>query len=583
MATIDEMMADLEAADSAGDAELATHIAGLIRAEEEKSKPHRERVGAGEAGIRGALQGASFGWADEIASTVDAFLPAALRNETSAEAVAPNLSDVVAGTAGDTFAERRARALKWYRDRNARAAADNPVTYTGSQLAGGIGTAMVPAGVAAKGGTVLARALQGAKVGAGVGGVAGAGASEAEGAGGVLRDALGGAMFGGAIGGALPLAGAAIKAPFRTGGATPAARQLMSEGVPLTTGQALGPKSFISQLEAVASRNPAGMEAERQAAREAWMLQAFNKGRAPGTAPLAAKNVQGAYDEALKGFEKAYAAFDDIPIKDDLLEGLGKVARAPRKGIDERTAKGAASEIENALTILGKAETPPAPAASGLLDATGRPIPAPAAPAAAPRNVKFQDLQAVRSQIRKYKRDAVKSEDLGRLRMLQRAEEVVTDAMESSIPEDAAQALRNVDQQYARLMVAGEAAPGGQSTFTPLQYLRKASEAVGSRNFKRGEGGDLQKFGEAAQETFVDAPLTGFRGSVLGAIPGGHYLAGPLTRALNAERVKRALTSPPRPRQSSLRAPAVTAEQSALLDMLGLRAAGAAAEEGDTE
>jgi hypothetical protein len=200
-----EMMADLAAADASGDVELAQHIAGRIKAARtarpEALSSHAGRApyeppktGRFESGVRGALQGASFGWADEGAAAIDAALPSFLRNETSAKAVAPSLSDVMTGNAADTYGARRLRARDFYRNRNATAEDSNPGTYLAGQIGGAALPALVgaPAAGAVKIGSVaLPRAALAA---AGQGVAQGAGYSEDEGLGLARDTALGGGL-----------------------------------------------------------------------------------------------------------------------------------------------------------------------------------------------------------------------------------------------------------------------------------------------------------------------------------------------------------------------------------------------------
>lgn len=125
-------------------------------------------VGPGESAARGALQGLSAGWGDEAAGALAAALPF-----TDPEAAK-----------GETFGERRKNATDFYRGRNAAAEKENPKTYLGGQIAGGVvGAGKVGSGV----GAVLKSA--------GTGLAAGSGYSEADEAIGLLRDtALGGAL-----------------------------------------------------------------------------------------------------------------------------------------------------------------------------------------------------------------------------------------------------------------------------------------------------------------------------------------------------------------------------------------------------
>ena len=142
--------------------------------------------------LRGLLQGASLGWADELESLV---------------------------TGGDVEAVR---------DRNRQAADLSPSAYRGGQLVGGIGTALLPASWVARGIGGGVRAGQGlagaARTGAIVGGTTGA--VEALGEhenktgdplGAAVRT-LGGGAFGTAVGGTLAPTLYALGAGVRAGG-----------------------------------------------------------------------------------------------------------------------------------------------------------------------------------------------------------------------------------------------------------------------------------------------------------------------------------------------------------------------------
>lgn len=159
-----------------------------------------------ESVARGGLQGLSLGWGDEGAAAIAATLPF-----TDREAVAPHLADLVTGNAGNTWADRYRRAREFYRAQNEEAKKENPRAFTTGEIGGGLATAVVPAGGAAKGLGLGAKILRGAATGAGVGGVYGAGASNAEKATDVVREAAGGAALGGATGGTLPVLGAGLK------------------------------------------------------------------------------------------------------------------------------------------------------------------------------------------------------------------------------------------------------------------------------------------------------------------------------------------------------------------------------------
>lgn len=138
------------------------------------------RSGA-EALVRGALQGASFGFSDELAS-----YPAALIGSDQ-------------GTTFDapTYGERRQQALEYFRAKNRGAQQEYPKTYFGGQLAGGLAA---PGASIAKAGQLsnAARIALLARSGAVSGGLAGAGYAEG-GAGDTLGNAATGAVLGAAF------------------------------------------------------------------------------------------------------------------------------------------------------------------------------------------------------------------------------------------------------------------------------------------------------------------------------------------------------------------------------------------------
>jgi hypothetical protein len=130
---------------------------------------------ATQSALRGAAQGATFGFADEITAGAQSVF-------------------------GD-------KTYKQARDENRnfdRASEEqNPNAYLGGNVAGGLATAVIPAGAAAGLGRMAAQ-------GAAMGGVAGLGASEAEDLQGMVKDTAIGAGFGGAIPVGMNLAGKAI-------------------------------------------------------------------------------------------------------------------------------------------------------------------------------------------------------------------------------------------------------------------------------------------------------------------------------------------------------------------------------------
>lgn len=329
---------------------------------------------------------------------------------------------------------------------------------------------------------------------------------------------------------------------------TPAAQTLMREGVPLTVGQMAGPDTAIGQFEAVSANGPLGMAGQREAAEQAAMRVMQNKGVAPGAQPPKSTDLQTRLRELFSGFQPIYDKIRSQPIPADAIEKLRSAAAMPGRGVDARTAAGVKAEVENALTVLGikPSATPhthghggaPPAKAQGLVDQFGRDIPP---PPAAPMKATAGDLMKVRENIREQVRAARQAQDFDRLRLLEGAEDVVTEGIEAGLDPASRTLLQQADRQYARLMTAANAAPAGQTGFTPLQYLKQVEKGAGRRAFKTGGAGDLQDLGEAARATFVNAPMTGYRGALLNSIPWGHKLVGPVAAWANTPGARSAL------------------------------------------
>jgi hypothetical protein len=361
------------------------------------------------------------------------------------------------------------------------------------------------------------------------------------------------------IAGILPVAAVALPGSQRAGTTkapriqqTPEAATLASQGVKLTTGQRAPQHGWLAQLEKVSTHNPLGMQAEREAAEQSFMRGTQNKGVAPGAQVPATTDLQGRLGELFQGFDLAYGQIKNKPIDPKVVATLPDAAVMPGRGVDPRTAAGVKAEVENALGVLGDGLLPPksahghgAPAAAPkplLYGPNNQPLPV---PPKAPPKATAGDLMKVRENIREQMRAARQSQDFDKLRLLESAEDVVTQTLETSLsPQDAAH-LKATDRQYARLMTAANAAPAGQTTFTPGQYLRSVERSAGRRTFKKGEAGDLQDLGEAARTVFQNAPQTGFRTTVLSALgPVGRYGAAPISRLANTDFMQRFLFEP---------------------------------------
>lgn len=142
---------------------------------------------------RGALQGATLGFSDEIAGGLES----------------------LAGSLGLTKQNKSyQQARDESRAANAVAAEANPITSKMGEFTGGLATALLPGlgsvGVASKGAGLGGSVLASAKLGATLGGLDAAGKSTAENLGDVAVDAGKGALMGGAVGGVGHLVGKGV-------------------------------------------------------------------------------------------------------------------------------------------------------------------------------------------------------------------------------------------------------------------------------------------------------------------------------------------------------------------------------------
>lgn len=138
-----------------------------------QAAPVTEAPGYGESAARGAAQGLTFGFADEIQAGTESLLD------------------------GANY-DKRVREI---RDEYKAAADENPITYHGADILSGFALPLgAVGGFATKGASTLGKIARSAGSGAILGGAAGAGTSEAADASGVAKDALTGAGVGAVAG-----------------------------------------------------------------------------------------------------------------------------------------------------------------------------------------------------------------------------------------------------------------------------------------------------------------------------------------------------------------------------------------------
>lgn len=368
------------------------------------------------------------------------------------------------------------------------------------------------------GATLGARVAAGAKTGGAYGALAGATSGDADLAGGDVTGTLGqtalGGLFGGGLGAAAPLAGAGLRR-LSTGLVRPtqAAQALQEEGVEgLTLGQ-MNPRSTVGVYEGAAQANPlAGplLSGQREAAINSLRQVALRRGVAPGaTPPTDDMTPPEAIAHLRKGFNAAYdevreAKMPTLPV-DRLLvaaDDQGVIATEA-----DRVAVG--NFLRNQMSRL-----PP----SGTETSAGMFI-------------------KIREKIRDELFKAVRSGSMERAALLERAEQELTEGLNTTLPEAAATKLRATDAAYRNFKIlqdavgsAGDMA-AGPGMFTPKGLSGAVERATGDTAYAEMGGGPLRQLSSAAAQVFQEPPKTGW-GAALAGGPLG-YVAAPLMSLAN--------------------------------------------------
>src|ERR1700742_277025 len=548
MPTEAEMMADLDAADKAGDTQLAQHIAGQIRTAR-SAQPTKT-----ESFLRGGAQGATVGVGDEIQGAVQAAglktLPAALgggRNTLvpwqkefwnkdtpgsffSREGAPPSPTDAKSLT--DLYAEQRDVARK--EDEAAKGA--NPLTYLAGSAAGAVLTAAAPmgSGASAQTATFGQKLLAASKAGAVYGGINAAGDSCADLVNGevgkLAADTSEAALLGGAVGGGLQAAGSAGKR--LPSGIVKLSKQnqfLRSKGVrDLTLGQA-APQSWYNSAEQAAESLPIIgdiIKGQRQAGRASWQRAVVQEAAAPGGAAIPKGTPAEMLKTAADSFDAAYKPIAAEPVQavvngKPLAQALQEAATDPKVRATDAVRGSVASFLDNAHSEL-------------IPTATQRPLTA-------------GDLISVRSQIRAEIRNELSGAqpDYAAARLLRNGEQAVSDALKEQLTPEAAKALQATDQQYGKLMRVSDAVrragdqPGG---FTPAQLSAAIKGSTEKMSYAQGGGGPLRELAAAGRDTLdATVPPTGARILTLG-IPGMRYPLGAVIAAGTTDTGKKLLT-----------------------------------------
>ncbi len=467
--------------------------------------------GVGDEGVsgmtalgRGAAQGATFGFADEINGLVQA-----LGTKYLPESMGGGGEQAQARSIADLYRQNR----DVFRRENQAASDQQGGLYLLGNVAGGL-----PAGIAMGGGgggaTLRSLMGSGAKAGLSQGAAYGAGASNADVLGGdvagFLKDAAALGLAGGAIGGAAPVVGTGlgwlgrnVVAPvgrFIRGGyvtPTPEAQRLTAQGVNLTLGQ-MDPKSAFGRIEELASNGVMGgsLNAARQeaanSARDALIARAGAPGVAPPTRGLP---VGQQLDELRAGYGQLYdQALEGAKLNPDVYLGQGKW-----RGLMTDEAMTGSAKVKGAFELAAGARNIDASPAvrrralEWLADKAKSLNPTKSGPNAG--TVDARSIHSLRTQLRDKIRGLGDEGDDRNLREIYgRAEEFVTELLEGQLPAEKAGMLRAADSSYRNLLSVEDAARRAfvqNEEFTPAQLLQ-AIRSKGATPELRGLARDAQ-------------------------------------------------------------------------------------------
>lgn len=424
-----------------------------------------------DAFFRGATQGVSFGFGDELWGALRAAgdsMPVALGGSGMNESMAD--------------AYRRNRDAQ--RIANARAEAAHGGYYLGGSLAGGLATAPLMPG-AGTGRTLWQLAKTGAKVGAASGAAYGVGSSDADltsarlsDVGQVARDGAVGAGAGLVLGGTAPVIARGTAnivrtvSPYVRGGyikPTAEAQRLINEGADLTLGH-MDPKSPLGRYEDIGANNALGgsLSAARDRSANSIRDVVLSKAAAPGAKPP----TRGApsfdqIEQIAQGFSDGYErVLDNVRIQPDKYLGSGRW----RGFFTDETLRGSAKTkgaFEMAVDVPDAPGSVKTRALAWLKDAANRNSLVPRKSGADAGSVDARAVQQFRGDLRKkiaaYEGktgdEAPHFSDI-----YKNAERFTTELLEGQLPPEHAEALRAMDKSY-RNKLAVEAASSGSAAF----------------------------------------------------------------------------------------------------------------------
>jgi hypothetical protein len=475
--------------------------------------PGEEPSRVGSA-LRGAVQGATFGFGDEIRAGTDALVQGA--------------TNLVRGSEGrPTMGETYDRSLAKSREQLEIDRQENPGSSVAGNLYGGVGAAVLARRALGPAAPLVAPTLgrlvgQGALTGAAAGGVTGFG----EGEGGVIPRLQGagiGAATGAAIGGATGAAvsgGSKLISPIRTRGPeyTNLVRKAESEGIVLSPGEQTGSRPLKMAETNLAQMPFAAGPAEDIADETARSVNRAVASKAGLVADRLEPQVLVAHQQKLGGEIDQLASANNLQVNAPFSAVLGQVrARLPHMKEDVE------NEVQRRLNQLNGMIT---------IDANGNAV----VPGTSFVNLMSDLREAIQGAKGTAQSELIKFRDILRKQM------------ESTMaPADAAR-WRELNRHYANLSVIkdamGDAGAGvAEGNVSPLALRRALESSLGNDAYAMGRGdlNDIARIGQTvlrklpdsftAGRTFLNQLMTGsVHSGIAGAI--GTLVGGPAVGAV---------------------------------------------------
>lgn len=308
----------------------------------------------------------------------------------------------------------------------------------------------------------------------------------------------------GALTGAGLAAGGSVASRLARGlTTTPEARVLLNQGISLTPGQ-LNPGGAANQFEQAAESLPGVKQivhGARENAEQQYQARVIQAGAAPGAQIRPSENIHDMLQQAYDSYAPLYQQAHGYPVTPSIMRTAGGdipltqsfQASAAAPGVPRSLQHSENDWLQDRLTQL-------------------------------PRNPQSQDLLQLRSDIRQRARTAnLKTDtDSGHIANINgRAEQTVTQALESQLPPEPLRALATADSNYGNYKVVENAVAKSKDNLaglTPQKLSQSIYDSMQDPAYARGGGGPLRDLAQAGTSVFQTvSPPTGARVATLGA------------------------------------------------------------------